>query len=198
VNRSAFQTPLAKVLVLVLCVGAFAAWAIWPRHLPRPDEKNRLYHPEDAYSIIVPPGWTMSSFEISEHTLTNDRGWMKLEPLNAGKNAPSLMIHVMTAAPDDKYKQKEGFTDGTFQGRPALVKSFHQHWQWGYSFDFQKQDKWFDMCLMTPDYYDAPNSDWWPYLQSFKYEPEKAKKLTSPTTVPTMTFPTTLPSDLTK
>jgi hypothetical protein len=50
---------------------------------------------------------------------------------------------------------------------------------------FKDQDRWFHLSLSTPDYNDVPTSEWWPYVNSFRYEPEKAVKqiaVTRPTT----------------
>ena len=198
-NRSFFNSPIAKTLVVILFVGALTAWALWSRHLPRPDEKNRVYHPDDGYSIIAPPEWTMS-FETAEHTLTpSDKGWIKIEPIKQGYQSPSIMVHVRNPDPDpEQLKSKEGFSDGTFHGHPALVKDFRQHKYYAYSIVFKDRDKWFDICLTTPDYYDVRNSSWWSYLDSFRYEPQKAKKVVLPMALQDLKFSTTLPSDVPK
>src|SRR5581483_12195967 len=146
---------------LLLFIGAFLLYALWPRHMPPPDESRRMKHTEDHYSIIAPPGWT-KSFETKENTLTDDKGWLKIEPLEPGKLQPSIMIHMLKNPDPERLKAKEGFKEGTFHGHPALIKSFQSHKQYGYSIDFQDHGEWFDMCLMTSDESDIPNSDWWP------------------------------------
>jgi hypothetical protein len=199
VDRSFLNSPFAKTLLVLLFVAAIATWVLWPRRLPAPVESNRVYHPIDGYSIIAPPDWKMS-YETAEHDMMNgEQGWMKIEPIQQGHYSPSIEIRVRPPNTDPaELKSKEKFTDGTFQGKPALAKQFRQHRYWAYAIVFKDREKWFDICITTGDYYDFPNSMWWPYIESFKYEPEKAKKPTTATSLPILKLPTTLPEDLIK
>ena len=196
-NRALTNSPAAKIVGLLIFAGAIAAWALYPRRIPPPDEANRVYHSEDGYSIIAPPGWKMTCETASNTMTATDRGWLRVDPVTQGYYPPSIVVHVRNPAPDpDKLKANEGFKDGTYHGHPALVKAFRQHKVWAYAIVYLDRDKWFDICITTPDYYDFPDSMWWPYLDSLKYEPERAKKVA--TSAPTMDLPTTVPTDLLK
>ncbi len=194
-NRTFLNSPLGKILGLIVFAGLIATWALWPHTLPPPDPNNRFTHFEDGYSMIAPAGY-VPSFETAESTLVKgNKGWMRFDPATPGYYPPSIVVTVRSQTPDpDEMKAKEHFVDGTFHGLPALITSFPQHKTWVYAIVFKDRDKWFDICLTTPDYYDVPKSMWWPYLDSFKYEPEKAKKIAVSTTGPAMTFTTTMPA----
>src|SRR4051794_19410876 len=152
----------------------------------------------DGYSMIVPPGYTMS-FETEQHTVTHNRGWMKIEPVERGHYPSSVLITVLSDPPDwEETKTVHKYVEGTFHGKPALMSDSHDKRYWNYTIIFNDQDKWFNINLATVDYCDLPKSDWWPYIDSFSYEPEKAKKPAVPATVPESRMPTTLPSELTK
>jgi hypothetical protein len=194
VNRLLFNSPAAKIVGILLFVGAILTWALWPRGLPTPDEHNRVTHPEDAYSIIAPPAYQMTS-ETESRTLSHDRGWLKIEPIQRGYYPPSIMITVLKDPPDvANLKAKQQFVDTTFHGLPALVAEHHSKRDWSYVTIFQDHDRWFQINLTTADYYDVPHSSWWPYINSFKYEPDKVQKITGATTLPTFKMPTSLPA----
>ena len=191
-NASFLNSPLAKTSIVVLFVGLIVLWLLWPHTMPPPDERNRVYHPEDGYSIIAPAGWTASS-ETEEGTLNHtNRGWLKLDPPQTGYFPPSLMITVLTDPPDvDKLKSKDHFEDGTFHGLPALIVSAPQKKYWAYRVIFKDRDRWFEINLSTPDINDINKTGWKPYIDSFRYEPEKQRKPVAPTSAPTVKFTTT-------
>jgi hypothetical protein len=184
-----------KLLVAVLLVGAIVLWLLWPRTMPPPDERNRAFHSEDGYSIIVPTGWTVSS-ETEEGTLNKmNRGWLKLDPPQTGYFPPSLVVTVLAEPPDvDKLKSKEHFEDGTFHGISALIASAPEKKYWAYRVIFKDRDRWFEINLSTPDFNDINKSGWEPYIDSFRYEPEKQRKPVTPTSAPVWKFTTTMPA----
>ena len=135
--------------------------------------------------------------ETEEKTLTaSNRGWLKVEPINPGYYPPSLTITVLRDPPDaESLKSKKSFADGSFHGLPALIAFGKQGKYWAYQAIFKDRDRWFEITLSMPDYDDVPKSSWWPYIDSFIYDPQKAKKPT-PATKPQLdlTFTTTFPS----
>ena len=194
-ERSFIHSPIGKIIGLLIFLALLLTWVLWPRRLPAPVESNRVYHPEDGYSIIAPPEYTMT-FETAEHTLTDDRGWLKVAPLQPGYFPPSIMVKVRSKAPDvDDLVTKRHFVKGTFHDLPAWMGLTRKPHYYDYNIIFEDRDKWFDIGVETPDYFDVPNSYWWPYIESFKYEPERARQSSAPTTRP-INFSTTLPSNV--
>jgi hypothetical protein len=183
------------LLVVVLFIGAIVLWLLWPRTMPPPDESHRAFHPEDGYSIIAPPRWAVSS-ETKEATLNkNNRGWLRLDPPQTGYFPPSLMVTVLAEPPDaDALKSKDHFEDGTFHGIPALISSGPQKKYWAYRVIFKDRDRWFEINLSTPDINDINKTGWKPYIESFRYEPEKQRAPVAPTSAPVFTFTTTMPA----
>jgi hypothetical protein len=195
VNTSSFNSPLAKLSIAAVFIGVIVLWLLWPHTMPPPDERNRVYHPEDGYSIIKPDGWAVSS-ETEEGTLNKDnRGWLRVDAPPTGYFPPSLVVTVLANAPDvDKLKSEEHFEDGTFTGLPAFVASAPLKKLWANRFIFKDRDRWFEINLTTPDFNDINKSGWKPYIDSFRYEPEKQHKPVAPTSQPTLNFTTTLPA----
>jgi hypothetical protein len=195
VNASLLNSPLAKLLILAVFLGAIVLWLIWPHSIPPPDERNRIRHPEDGYSIIAPAGWTPSS-ETEEDTLNKaNRGWLRADPPQTGYFPPSLVVTVLSDAPDvDKLKSKEHFEDGTFHDIPALIANAPEKKYWAYRVIFKDRDRWFEINLSTPDMNDITKSGWKPYVDSFRYEPEKQRKPVARASTAPLTFTTTSPA----
>jgi hypothetical protein len=195
VNRSVINSPIGKIIGGVLFVALLVAWVMWPRRMPAPRDADRVWHP-DGYSVIAPPDWKMS-IETEEKTLVRtNRGWLKVEPRNPGYYPPTMTITALRDPPETaRLKETQHFTEGTFQGKPALIASAPHGKYWAYQTIFQDRDRWFQITLSMPDYADVPNSSWWPYLDSFRYQPEKAKKENqAPATQTTFTFTTSSPA----
>jgi hypothetical protein len=198
VDRKFINSPFAKIVVVVVFLAAIAAYALYPRRIPPPDKANRVYHPSDGYSIIAPPGWKAGFEFASSDPASDSRGQLRVDPPRQGYYPPSIVVRVRDPKTDpDKLKTKDSFVDGTFHGQPALVKAFRLHKMWSYAVVYHDHDKWIDICIATPDYYDFPKSMWWPYIESFKYEPEKAMQMQTAATMPDLKIPTSLPADLT-
>lgn len=190
-NRSMLESPVAKGLIILIFLGAFAVWITWPRHLPPPDEANRVWHP-DGYSIIRPAGWEGGAEPYMADPAMLGR--ISMRPQNPGLRHPSLSIINWRNQPDLKeLKSKEQFVESTFLGKPALM--FEGRWRgsWAERIIWQDQGRWFDLDLNIPIQEDIQHSAWWPYVTSFRYDPAKAKHAsTAPTTVEfTPIFPTT-------
>jgi hypothetical protein len=187
------NSPIGKIIGGLVFVSLLVAWVMWPRRMPAPREEDRVWHP-DGYSMIAPPDWKMS-IETEEKTLVRtNRGWLKVEPRNPGYYPPALTITVLRDPPEtEKLKSTQHFTAGTFHGLPALIASAPHGKYWAYQCIFQDRDRWFQITLSMPDYEDVPNSSWWPYVDSFRYEPEKATRTPATTQAVDFTF-TTSPS----
>ena len=84
-----------------------------------------------------------------------DRGWLRVDPVTQGYYPLRSSSTFAIQPPDpDKLKANEGSGDGTYHGHPPLVKAFRQHKVWAYAIVYLDRDKWFDICITTPDYYD--------------------------------------------
>jgi hypothetical protein len=190
-NRSIFDSPIAKVAIVLIFLVAFAVWLMWPQHIPPPDEANRVWHP-DGYSVIRPAGWQGGAEPHMEDATMLGR--INMRPQNPGLRSPSFSIINWRKQPDLKeLKAKEHFTDSTFLGHPALM--FEGQWRgnWAERIIWQDQDRWFDLNLNIPIEEDLQHSAWWPYVESFRYDPKMAKQAaTAPTTINfAPVFPTT-------
>ena len=94
----------------------------------------------------------------------------------------------------DKLKSKDHFEDGTFHDIPALIASSPQKKYWAYRVIFKDRDRWFEINLSTPDINDINKTGWKPYIESFRYEPEKQRTPAAPASAPVFTFTTTMPA----
>ena len=56
----------------------------------------------------------------------------------------------------------------TFQGREAWLYSQMGKHDYAYRLLFPRGGTWYEISLRLPIEEDIPNSDWWPYLMSFK------------------------------
>ena len=183
------KSPIAKILLVLLIVAAVVAWAMRPKHIPKPDEANRVWHPEDGYSIIAPPGWTRS-FETESGTLNKaNRGWLRVDPTEPQYHPPSLVVTRLPKAPDPATLEKDRFTDGEFQSRPAKIFEGPLKKDYAHRIIFNDHDQWFEINLTVGMPMDIVHSDWWPYIDSFRYDPGHATKATTkPTSAPAIQF----------
>jgi hypothetical protein len=197
VNRSSWNSPVAKVIAVALFIGALAAWIFWPRTFPKPEESNRVWHP-DGFSLIHPPGFEGQVETGADVMDKRHHGILTLWPINRGYFPPALRLIHWQIPPDwAERKAAEHYVDSTFQGRPAILYIGQIGKQWVYRTDFQDQGQSFELSLETRDKIDVPHSDWWPYLLSFRYDRAMARR-SVPATLPaglptTFIFTTKLP-----
>jgi hypothetical protein len=183
------KSPFAKVLVALLVVAAVLAWAMRPKHMPKPDEANRVWHPEDGYSIISPPGWKRS-FETAEGTLNRaNKGWLRVDPVEQQYHPPSLVVTRLPKAPDPAMLSKDQFHDGEFHSLPAHVFEGPMKKEYAHRIIFEDRGEWFEINLTIGGPEDIEHSDWWPYIDSFRYDPSRATKATTkPASAPVIQF----------
>jgi hypothetical protein len=195
VNHSLHNTPLGKLLGIAIFLGVIALYIFWPHHMPPPNEKNRLWHPEDGYSIILPAGWE-PSHELEETTRSStNRGWIRGDDRVTRFHPPSLLVTCVKDPDKMNVSPEIHFSPGTFHGLPAKIANQQLRKDWIYRIVFKDRDRWFDLWLTIPHYEDVPNSSWWPYVDSYRYEPERAKKLAATSApVSNLKFTTELPA----
>jgi hypothetical protein len=183
------RSPFAKVLVILLIIAGFVAWAMRPKHMPKPDKANRVWHPEDGYSIISPPGWRRS-FETAEGTLNkNNLGWLRVDPTEPQYHPPSLVVTRLPKPPDPAALERDQFRDGEFQSLPAKVFEGPLKKDYAHRIIFKDHEQWFEINLTIGAPTDIEHSDWWPYIQSFRYDPSRATTgTTKPTSAPLIQF----------
>jgi hypothetical protein len=189
VDRSVLNSPVVKTIVAFVVLALFATYLVWPAGLPPPVEANRQRHPE-GYSMIAPPDWDSKVELNSQGAQARDRLYLRPKALTNWQ--PALTITRRKDRIDPAaLKQNDNFSDGRFQGQPALTywgrEKLHY---WVYRILCQRQGQWFDITLSVHKPEDIPKSTWWPYLQSFQYDPSKATATSKPV------FSTTLPADL--
>lgn len=173
VENSPLGNPIAKGIVVMLFVGAILAYAFWPRHLPPPEESNRVRHPA-GYSVIAPPSWKSRYEALSR---SNDhKDILFIEPSVDTKWAPGLMITRLRFPPDKSKLSQEGFTEGTFQKQPALLNYYEIDHYWIWRAYVERAGEWFELRLQINNYQPLPGGDWWDYLNSFVFEPPPATR----------------------
>jgi hypothetical protein len=183
VNRDKLNHPIAKTLVILLFLGAIAAWIFWPRGFPPPQEKDRVINIAGGYSIIVPPGFEARTGADPASPVHKD--YTHLRPIKPQLWEPGLNIVRYRRPPDEQnLREKQRFHDSTFQGQPALEFDGAVKKYWVHSFVFHRNGEVFQIDLSLPDYFNYTKNTWRPYAESFRY-PD-----------PNWTPPTTLPADL--
>src|SRR5205814_2387036 len=183
VNRSTWNHPFAKALVVLLFLGLLAGWILWPRGLPPPQEKDRTIHPA-GYSIIVPPEFEAILGVGAGDNVTKDQ--IQIRPIKPRMWEPGMRIARLRQAPLADVLKRGGYKDSTFLGEPALESDGPLKHYWVHSIIFQRNGEWFQIDLSLPDFFKYSTSSWRPYVESFRYPDSNwTKPATRPTTTST-------------
>ena len=157
---------ISAVVIIVVAVVA-AHWYV----SDTPRERNRVRH-RAGYSVIHPEGWSPDMRHGSGDGapgIPPTRDLIYLSPDHYLGPEPSLYVKRLVGAVDPTVLKKEGWTDGTFQGQPALL-----YWQQlKHSFVraafFERNGQWFEVEQTLPDAAKLDNDEWWAFLETFKY-----------------------------
>ena len=166
------NSGVTKVVVAFLLVAALCAWIFWPRSIEPAQESNRFKTPA-GYSIIVPRDW---GWKIDARPLDRTaKDKLFLSPRNPGYRPPGMSIVRLAREPNETdLKNNDGFVNKSFQDEPALVFHGSRKKYWAWEAVFQRGGDWFRLTLSIPGYEDIPSSNWFGYVNSFRYEPPPA------------------------
>jgi hypothetical protein len=185
-KRITLSGPAIRVLAVTAVVAAFILVIYMMAGLPAPREENRVRTANNQFSIIAPPDW-----EALIHYGANDKRFHTTMDIQAKKQvglAQKIFIGVFREPPDlDKLKQVN-YRDFTFQGKPALLWTGKNRSDYVWDMIFQRAGAWYNLVLRLnlPD--DIPNSDWWPYLNSFQAQSVSRESTTSTTMAATQAW----------
>jgi hypothetical protein len=150
------SSPWPKLIVFLLLTMTFVGVysVLTGSRLGKPDERRRIRHP-DGFSIVVPNGWTGQ--------VAGDR--LLLQPERFAGLSPSVDIRrtlVPLSAKDP--------LDISFQSQPAqLIRHFSDK-RHNYGIHFQRGPEWFLIAVRQRDREDHLQSDWKPFLESFRID----------------------------
>jgi hypothetical protein len=156
------------VLVLVIVGGACAGY--WMQR-EVPSEKNRVRHPQ-AYSVCRPEGWSADMDYVPDtEQLGNAQrlDGILLSPDEFTGRRPKLFVNRFASAPDAEYMRTKGWTDGTFQGQPALVLEKKLIKALTRGAMFERAGQWFEVLEGLPVPAAGEEDQWWAFLETFKY-----------------------------
>src|SRR5439155_23095468 len=137
---------------------------------------------------IAPPSWESGVDVKSADSHGKDRLHLRRKP--TGMWQPEITVVHLTKAPDAaQLKDRENFKAESFQGAEALVFDRPIKKFWVYKVIFARAGEWFEASVATPDFEDVRHTNWYAYLESFRYpDPNWVPKKAA-------TRPATSPSD---
>lgn len=176
---SGVASRILFIIVVVAAVALGAYWLFWPASLPAFDPANRVVHPF-GYSLVKP-----ANFEVNigkGHNRAGDN-MVIYDPLHS-KPAPSLAAQSIEGEPDWEQIGKRGFKPGgKYKGHDAWIMTGPtgrgRAATWNHRAVVKFGDKWFEIGVADPGYFDIDKSGWRPYFESFEYN--------APATQPTTT-----------
>lgn len=171
-----------KIVFFVLAVLMLAgiAQVLLDPGLGRPEEPRRTKHPA-GFSTIPPDRWGASVFYGHEPSL-------RVSPERSTGRQPSYSI-VRSSA---KGAGAEDAVPYTFQGQPGTLVKKKLKYSWMWRVDFKRDDTWYRIALEYPVPTDVERGPLWPFIESFRVEPEF--DLSGATTMPAATLPVAQPA----
>jgi hypothetical protein len=177
-KRFHLNQPTMRILIALIVVGGFAISLYWMGRLPAPSEANRVRVEKDIFSIIKPPGWDEKTIYGSDGIVS-----VKLDPpKSVGR---SEMIYAARILPPTTQKLAP-MSEEEFQGQKAWIEYKTLKWEYLWHTIFQRGPYWYEIELHLQLKEDVPNSEWWPYLMSFRAG-------NGPTTRPVLILPRVSP-----
>jgi hypothetical protein len=165
-KRISLSGPAIRVLAATAVVAGFVIVLYMMAGLPAPREENRIRTANNQFSIIAPPDW-----EPIIHYGAADKNYrmtMDIQPKKQVGLTQKMFIGVFREPPDLAKFKSMNYRDFTFQGQPALVWSGKNRKDYVWEMIFARGGSWYNLVLRLNLEDDIPNSDWWPYLESFQ------------------------------
>jgi hypothetical protein len=167
------------VLTVAAAIGAFALVIYLMSGLPKPREGNRIRTANNQFSIVAPPDW-----EPTIRYAAPDRTYqttMDIQPKKSVGLTQKLFVGVYRNPPDLEKLKRLNYRNFTFQGQPALQWAGKNRNDYVWDMVFERGGAWYNLVLRLNLEHDVPNSDWWPYLETFQANPVTPASTSSPT-----------------
>jgi hypothetical protein len=190
---------LNRIFILFAAVAAMIGTGYWMQR-EVPNENNRVRHPQ-GYSVCHPDDWSVdvensdSSDQIYGTVLLDS---LMMTPDHFNGNSPKLLVNRFAGRPDELQLQADGWTAGTFQDQPALVREKDLPHAFTKGAFFQRSGQWFEVVEGTNVAASIQKDKWWRFLESFRYPdgqiPTTAMARTLPASAPASTAPFSFPA----
>jgi len=162
-----------------------------------PSERYRVRNPQ-AYSVCCPQDWSAQMDGPGENEQLGNA--QRLDAIAMRPNVfsgipPRMFVNRFASAPDPVALHADGWIDGSFQGRPALVREQKIKRGLTRGAVFERAGQWFEVIVGESVAGSIHTDQWWKFLETFRYpdgEPAKAKPI-MPVTAPVSTQPFQFP-----
>jgi hypothetical protein len=164
-NTVYLTRPVLRILAVVgfVLLLALVVWML--AGLPAPRERDRVSTTDGSFSVIKPPDWEsrVSYNFIFGSTFTST---IEITPVKSVGRMQRFCASQFRAPPTEQ--TLAGFTPTRFQNDHAWIHIHQAKRDFSFRLIFQRGEKWYEMSLRLPAPDDVPNSDWWPYFNSFR------------------------------
>ena len=159
-----------RIAVVVLVIGGTVFAGYWMQRQV-PSERYRVRHPQ-AYSVCGPAGWSADMDYVPNGvTFENAKrlDGITLSPDQFDGRRPKLSVNRYASAPDAVLLRADGWTDGQFQGQPAMTLEKKLKKGLVRAAAFERSGQWFEVAegLAVPAA--GEEDQWWAFLKTFKY-----------------------------
>lgn len=150
------------VFVLLIVMVTSIVSALLDPGLGKPDNSRRTRHPA-GFSISYPLGWGGTAVGMGE-----DGGANYIRLAQERKTGQETVINASFTG--FRASSSAGAKEGTFQGLPAFYSASKTKQTWQWRVQFQRDNNWYSIQLVTPIPLEVEKSPYWPYIESFKIE----------------------------
>jgi len=160
-----FTRPLVRILAVLgfLVVLAVVVWLL--SGLPAPREQDRVATADGAFSIIKPRDW--DSRVLYNSLDSRYSAAIEITPAKSVGRMQRFCVSQFREAPDQRALQST-FTASRFQDRDAWLFAKMVKRDFIFRLIFERGGQWYEISLRLPSETDVPESDWWPYVNSFR------------------------------
>lgn len=194
-KRIVLTPPVLRVLGVAAAVLVFALVVYSMAGMPGPRESDRIGPIDGSFSIITPRGHGFQSRVIYgpiDQTFTT-----LVEATQAGMigGVDNKIAAARYRNPLDPEKAKQlGYLPTKFQGKDAYVLTIERRHEFAWQMILERHGQWYQLAVRLQRKEDIPNSEWWPFIESF--QANEVSPSTQPATIPALTGLTTQPADL--
>lgn len=180
-KRYNLTAPVLKMLGVLGFLLALGLVVYAMSGLPAPREQDRVTPLNDSFSIITPRDW-----EVRVVYGSADRYVTTINARPVKTVGPEIKFFAgrFREPPDLRKLEQDGLVPTQFQQRPAMVYSAMIKKDFHYTLVFERGGTWYEIGLRLQTAEDIPNSDWWPYIDSFRAIDSPASAPAAPATHP--------------